>query len=375
MSGPTITTAIRRGAGLHLGFGLATVMLCGAAGLALAATPISYPPSRAVKDVGAWLQRDTPLALSQVVDISPQAVTAVTGAQPMGERRGFLANISSEAMDPEILAHDGIVSWSIPVEIDCEGRLARLGVMTGYHSRDLKTDPRVVRNADINWSQPLTSSPLGSVIGALCDRDFQRPFVGAPKMAAKDAEPAKSASRKGAKPGPLPQIVATPKPAPEAPPVPTNRPELDAQTPSAPPSSAPQASTPPPLQPAAQPARPSGPAPAVITIRPSSAAPEGAASAVTSAPVRTKPKPPAGGGAFALQIGASPSLPDAQGLLTRFRKKFGADLGGLVTGVTPAQVDGKTVNRVLLSGFSSFKEANAFCKTLTAGGQACFVRP
>jgi hypothetical protein len=76
----------------------------------------------------------------------------------------------------------------------------------------------------------------------------------------------------------------------------------------------------------------------------------------------------------AVQIGASPSLPDIQGLLARFKKKFASELGGLTPNVATVQIDGKTVNRALISGFASNAEANSFCKTLAAAGQACFVR-
>jgi hypothetical protein len=75
-----------------------------------------------------------------------------------------------------------------------------------------------------------------------------------------------------------------------------------------------------------------------------------------------------------VQIGASPSLADIQGLVTRFKKKFGADLGGLKVDVITVQVEGKTVNRALVSGFASTGEAGGFCRMLANGGQACFVR-
>jgi hypothetical protein len=75
-----------------------------------------------------------------------------------------------------------------------------------------------------------------------------------------------------------------------------------------------------------------------------------------------------------VQIGASPSLPDIQGLLARFKKKYSRELGGLSTSVATVQVDGKTVNRALVAGFASAAQANAFCKTLSAAGQACFIR-
>jgi cell division septation protein DedD len=282
---------------------------------------ITYPPSRSLSDVAAWLQRDTPLAPSQIVDISPQAVTAVTSASPMGETRGFLANISSEAVDPEMLAHDGIASWSIPVEVDCDKRSVRLGTMTGYHSRDLRSDARIVREADTGWVTPNATAPLGAVVKALCDRDFRRPLLGRAKVAAQAPEPAKP-----------------PKLAPSAAPKPAAVAKTDAP--------------PPALRPALRPA----PAPAAV------------------ASAKPKPAAPAAGGAFAVQVGASPSLTDIQGLLAKFKKKFSADLGGLSTSVATVQVDGKTVNRALVSGFGSAAEANDFCKTMSAASQACFIR-
>lgn len=284
--------------------------------------PISYPPSRALGDIGAWLQRETPLAPGQVVDISPSAVTAVTGAKPTGQPRGFLASISSEALDPQILSHEGIASWSIPVEVDCDKRAVRLGVMTGFTGRDLKNDPKTVREADANWVTPTAAAPLGSVIRALCDRDFHRPLMGKLKTAGgKVAEPAK----------PPPEAVAKAEPEPKAPRVtPALRPSL------------------PPVEPKAA-----------------------EASAPKAAPAA---RPPAGGGTIAVQIGASPSKPDIEGLLARFKTKFAGEMGGLTEHVATVEVDGKTVNRALISGFATNAQANAFCKKLAAQGQACFIR-
>jgi len=332
---------------------------------ALAQTPsVSYPPSRALPDIAAWLQRDTPLSPAQVVDISPAAVTAVTAAAPMGETRGFLANIASEAVDPQMLAHDGIASWSIPVEVDCDHRQVRLGAMTGYRSRDLRSEGRLVREADMTWVNPTPSAPLGAVIRALCDRDFKRPLAGRVKLAVNGAEPGKAGS-KPLRPGKLPVIVAPPSKPKPAPP---------ATEPKAAGSGAPEAASA--LAPTAPTPTPAAPPPAPEAVKPAAAAPSPPVATPMASPPKPKPKPkpPAGGGAFALQIGASPSVADAEGLIARFKKKFGPDLGGLVTSVATVQVDGKPVNRVLVSGFASSGEANAFCKTLEAAHQPCFVR-
>ena len=287
------------------------VALAACAAPAFGETPaVSYPPSRALGDIAAWLQHDTPISPGQVVDVSPSAVTAVTSATPMGETRGFLATISSEATDPDVPARQGIVAWSISVEVDCERRAVRLGTMTGYPGRDLRTEPRLVRPADTNWVTPTAAAPLGAVTRALCDRDFKRPFGGRVQMASKAPEPARP-------------------PSPHETPALGLRPTL-------------------PPEPIA-PARP----------RPSAVGGSGAG-------------PPSS--ALAVQIGASPSLPDIQGLLARFKKKFAANLDGLTSNIATVQVDGKTVNRALISGFPSPAEASGFCKTLEAAGQACFVR-
>lgn len=306
MSGYLSNSTARRLAGLGFVVGIA-----GFAAPALGQTAsISYPPSRSLGDISAWLQRDTPILPGQVVDISPSAVTAVTSLTPMGETRGFLASISSEATDPSVLAREGIAAWTIPVEVDCDRRVVRLGTMTGYPGRDLRSDAHVVRQADSNWVVPTPNAPLGAVVRALCDRDFRRPLSGRVQVATKTPKPARPAPSHAIEPPPVLRPALAPAPVPIAQPAPGSKP---------------------------------GPVAAA-------------------------------GGAFAVQIGASPSLPDIQSLLARFNKKFAAELNGHTAGVATVQVDGKTVNRALISGFASSAEANTFCKTLAAAGQACFVR-
>jgi hypothetical protein len=276
--------------------GLAAALAISAAPAAGQTAAISYPPSRSLSDVAAWLRRDTPISPAQVVDISPSAVAAVTAVTPTGDPRGFLATIDYEAMNPEIESHDGLASWSIPVQVDCVRRAVRLGIMTGFRSRDLKTDPKVLRQADTAFVTPTPAAPLGSVIRALCDRDFRRPLVGG--------------------------RLKTALKAPGKPPKPT-------------------------------------------------AAPADAPTVATALPA---PKLAAGGSPVSVQIGASPSLPDARTLLARLKKKSPALLAGLTTAVATVEVNGKTVNRALISGFGTPAEAAQLCEKLKADGQACFVR-
>jgi len=347
MSGPLTPRAARRPRRLTLAAALGVA----AASTAWAAD-VTYPPSRSLADVAAWLQRDTPLRPDQIVDVSPQAVTAVTAASPMGQTRGFLASISSEAVDPQMLAHDGIASWTIPVEIDCDRRLVRLGVMTGFKSRDLVSEPRKVREADTEWVNPTSTAPLGAAIRALCDRDFHRPLAG--KI--------KAANRSG------------PEPKPGPPPIVEVRPRKVAEAAKAPPADgagqSPSGAT---ASPPATPARAHKPPQSIPIPGVAQSADDKQVAKVEASPP-AKLKAPAGGGASIVQIGASPSESDAQALLARFKKKFGAELGGLKAEVVAAQVDGKTVHRAQLAGFANYGEANAYCKGLADAGQACFIR-
>ena len=343
MSGLRIKIAAGRVAGLALAAALA---LC-AAPAAGQTAPVSFPPSRALGDISAWLQRDTPLAPSQVVDVSPSAVTAVTSAAPMGETRGFLAGVSSEAMDPDIPNRDGIASWSIPIEVDCQRRAVRLGAMTGYPGRDLRTDPRIVRAADTNWVNPTPTAPLGAVLRALCDRDFQRPLAPRGKT---------SAPPKPQAPGPLPKIVVRPARPPKGGPAPAQ----------AAPEAAGEGQAQKPSTPNGRPAPPAASGPATVTPPTTETPPP--SPKPKSKPIKTGSSP------YVAQIGASPSLPDIQGQLDRFKKKFSADLQGLDAHVVTVQSEGKTVNRALVSGFAGLSDAETFCKRLTDAGRPCLVR-
>jgi cell division protein FtsN len=361
MSGFGLKIAVGRLAGL-------TLALTAAAPAVGQTAAVNYPASRSLNDVAAWLQRDTPISLAQVVDVSPSAVTAVTSAAPMGETRGFRATVSSEAMDPEIFSHDGVVSWSIPVEVDCERRQVRLGAMTGYPNRDLKTEPRIVRPADTNWVNPTPTAPLGAVIRALCDREFQRPLMPRAKTAA--------ASKPQAS-GPLPKIVVRPARPPKAEAAPAQAAATSTETP----PDAKSASTAK-APPAEKTPRQASPPKTILIPGPAATAPAGAAPPAatpaedtTPPPPKAKPKPiKTGSSPYVAQIGASPSLPDIQGQLDRFRKKFAADLQGLDAHVVTVQVEGKTVNRAQVSGFAGLSDADTFCKRMKDAGRPCLVR-
>jgi hypothetical protein len=317
---------------------LSAAALAAAAPAAAQTVGATYPKSRALSDVGAWITTDTPLQLSQIVDVGPSAVTAVTSSTPTGDPRGFIVSIASEATDPAIGKQEDILSWKIPVEIDCERRAVRLGDMTGFPSRDLKSAPRTVRQADTQWVQPSMSAPLGAVLKAMCDRDFKRPFASGGKVAAAKTPP----------PGPPPVVVALNPPTKPQPlssaaaggTAPDKADKAEAKGKTRTPAAPVEAKAETPAQPAAKPARAVG----------------------------------HGTSPYAVQVGASPSQDDAKGLIAHVQKKFAGEVSGLKTDVVAATVDGKTVYRALISGFGGAGDANALCQQLKASGQACFVR-
>jgi hypothetical protein len=168
--------------------------------------------------------------------------------------------------------------------------------MTGFHSRDLRSEPKTLRPADTAFVKPTPNAPLGAVIRALCDSDFRRPLAGGRiKFVANAPDVARSAK------APAPAAAPEPAPAPAA-------------------------------------------------------------------------KAAAAGGPVSVQIAASPSLPDAKGLLARFKARSPDLLSGLTTEVATVEVAGRTVHRALISGFATGAEAARFCEALKAHGQACFVR-
>jgi cell division septation protein DedD len=320
---------------------------------------VSYPPSRSLADVFAWLKKDTPINSAQVVDVSPSAITAIVSSSPTGQPRGFLATIASEAVNPEIVSHDGIASWSIPAEVDCDRRQVRLGAMTGFRSRDLRSESRVMRAADTAFVVPTPTAPLGAVVRALCDRDFKRPVA--------------NAKGKGKGGGQLPLVVAEAKPPTVV--VPQKPQAAPAPAPADPPAVAPTATA------DDAPTAPKGAGPKTVEMKkpaePKTIEMPGPAEPAEPAPKpkpKPRPKPPAGGGAFSLQLGASPTMPDANLLIAKFKKAYGGSMGGLTLGVATVQIDNKPVNRVLLSGFASSLEASRFCDALQASRQPCFVR-
>jgi hypothetical protein len=110
----------------------------------------------------------------------------------------------------------------------------------------------------------------------------------------------------------------------------------------------------------------SGAVPATAATTPKPAAPKPVQVASAAADDE-----PAGGG-FAVQLAAPVSEQEARDTTSRLEKRFAGELGGLKPAIRKADVNGKTIYRVRVSGLSR-DDANALCSKLQSSGGQCFV--
>jgi hypothetical protein len=80
----------------------------------------------------------------------------------------------------------------------------------------------------------------------------------------------------------------------------------------------------------------------------------------------------AGGGGFAVQLAAPASEQEAKDTSSRLQKRFSAELGDRKPIIRKADVNGKTIYRVRVSGLGK-DEANELCTKLQSAGGQCFV--
>jgi hypothetical protein len=78
-------------------------------------------------------------------------------------------------------------------------------------------------------------------------------------------------------------------------------------------------------------------------------------------------------GSFAVQLAAPATEREARATQVRLMKKFGAELTGFHPSIHKAEVGGKSVYRVRVSGLSSREEATALCEKIQGSGGRCFV--
>ena len=289
---------------------LAGVALAGPAASVHAEPPATFPAAVDRAGLTTWLRQETDIAPSQVVAVSPSAVTAVLGTIETISPKGVRMALRAEAIDPQVSDREGVLSWHMQVEADCAGRKLRQGPTMGYAGRNLLGEGRQIRPGTEAWSTPPPGAQLESIWRAACEADFQRPLA-------------------------APRSLSTAQAA------------------------APAAATTPPL-----PLRPM----LVQDARPwtSATPPTRAMAAVTEAPA---PQSKA-----AVQLGAMATPAAAEALLTDLKTRFVGAMHGLSTRVTPARVGDRTLYRALVTGFSRDVDAAQFCVGLKTSGVACFVR-
>lgn len=108
---------------------------------------------------------------------------------------------------------------------------------------------------------------------------------------------------------------------------------------------------------------------------PAKTPPAASAPAATPTPVaKATPAAPAQAGASMVQIGAFSSQALADQQWSQVAGAFPADMVGKSKRTEQVQVNGTTMYRGLIAGFSSRAEADAFCRKMKAQGRDCFAR-
>lgn len=79
-------------------------------------------------------------------------------------------------------------------------------------------------------------------------------------------------------------------------------------------------------------------------------------------------------GSVRVQIAAAPSAADAQREWVATARKFPAEMNGKGLQTEEVQVDGRTLFRTMVAGFTSVEEARGFCDRLRQSGRGCIVR-
>ena len=389
-------------------------------------SPETFPSSLDESGLRAWLAAQTDMPPTAVVSIGSNSVIGLRSVvgDPAGPGR-FQIQIRAEVVNQRTAAQGGYLSWSADLAIDCVQRRTRAMGITNYTQRNLKGEGRVVGGPAADWVTPAVGTQLYSLLSSVCDYSFKRPLDQQTAAAAPAPQPAPVVAAQGpaprpAPPAPVQTAQAAPRPAPVAaappPPVrpqpapvqtvqpplpvrptpaplppapiqaaqvaPSPAPVAPVQTaqaapamPLQPPVTQPTPFTPPSMMPRAEPPRMQ-----VAVAAPSAqmAEPSPATAAPTFAP--PPPEPPAAAppvrratSKAAIQVGASESESDARGLAAK-AKRLAPGGSGLSTSIAKVSVNGKTVYRALLYGFTGKGEAASTCQAIKSRGQDCFPR-
>lgn len=184
-------------------------LLIGVLAAGPAAAQASFPPVRDADALGAWLQAAAGLDPSQVVAVTPSAVTAIVARGAPAEGRVDLT-LRAEALTPEAADRAGVLAWQMRLSADCASGLVRTGETLGYANRAPDGAPVTMSPARPDWRRPAPGTALERAWRAACDAAFQPPLapalVKASTGTARDVV-AEAPSRRGPR---LAQVVSSP---------------------------------------------------------------------------------------------------------------------------------------------------------------------
>jgi hypothetical protein len=346
------------------------LLLAAAAAPAAAQAPSeAFPSTLDESGLRAWLTSQTDMPPTAVVSIGSNSIIGLKSVvgDPAGPGR-YQIQIRAEVVNQRTAAQGGYLSWSADLAIDCAQRRTRALGITNYPMRNLKGEPRVVGGPAAEWVTPSVGTQLYSLLSAVCDLTFRRP-LGQQTASAAPAKPPPKPTVVAQTPPPKPVVTAQVPPPPAAPVMinPPPFPTAPVATAQASPPPAPSASSEPSrmqVAVAAPPAQMIEPSPA--TAAPTFAPPPQPAPPPAPPPRRTVSK-------AGVQVAASDSESEAKTLASKARRLV-PNGGGLSATAVKANVNGRTVYRAMVSGFSSKGEAAAACQTMKSRGQDCLLR-
>jgi hypothetical protein len=128
--------------------------------------------------LSAWLAAHTDVAPQDVFAVGTSSIVALTSVSPAGpDGPGmFKTVVHAEVIDARIAAEEGYLSWMARIDVDCANRRARTVELFNYPQRGLVGAPNEAA-VPSGWVAPTPGARLFSLVEAVCEKDFPRPFA------------------------------------------------------------------------------------------------------------------------------------------------------------------------------------------------------
>jgi hypothetical protein len=143
-----------------------------------AAAAATFPSASDPASVQDWLHRETGAAPDQVVAIGASAATRILSVEDTGPARRRVL-VEAQALNARTAAMTGVLTWRMPLDVDCASGRVKLGLTTGYASRRGVGPGVPLRAADADWRDAPAGTQLDFLRKAAC-----RPAVAAAAPAA-----------------------------------------------------------------------------------------------------------------------------------------------------------------------------------------------